>query len=444
MFLTRTVIKRSKIHALSKELFDWNMSRSAFARSLPPSLKIKILEEGEKRTKFLLPIGPLCILWIIERKEKEEGVSFTDELIQGPFVSLEHRCLFTALSDHLTEVEDRVEYRLPFSYIGYIFGNRSAQKRIRSVLNYRHSILKNDLECFERYPKTKLKILIAGGSGFTGSHLTSFLETAGHQVLLLSRKKGSSLYWDPQREEISLDKLENFDAVINLSGENIATFWTKEKKKRLFESRVNTTRFLVSSLNSLKSPPKVLLSASAIGFYGDNKEKILDENAPKGEGFLSDLCTAWEKEALNFKGRTAIMRFGAVLSPDGGALKRLLPAFKAGLGGPLGSGEQVLSWISIDDLLYQLYHLLMMPTLEGIFNFSTPNPVTNRQFSSLLAKQLHRPAYCKVPAALLKSLYGRMAEETLLASTKAMPDRLLQSGAHFAFPDLKSALSHLL
>jgi uncharacterized protein (TIGR01777 family) len=296
-----------------------------------------------------------------------------------------------------------------------------------------------------------MKILITGSTGLIGSNLIPLLSGKGHEITRLTRlRSGKSpgyAYWDPEGGEIEAGKLEGHNAVVHLAGENIAGRWTPEKMKRIEESRVRGTRLLSETLAGLVSKPDVIVSASGIGFYGDRGSEVLTEDSAHGEGFLARLSMDWEAAlgpALLAGIRVVNMRLGIVLATEGGALPKMLTPFRLGLGGRLGSGGQYWSWIAIDDVLSAIYHSLVSGALRGPVNFTAPAPVTNAEFTETLGHALGRPAFFHVPAFALRALLGDMAGETMLTSTRALPSRLLGSGYEFRYPDLKSALNHLL
>lgn len=297
-----------------------------------------------------------------------------------------------------------------------------------------------------------MRILIAGASGLIGSSLVPVLRLQDHEVKKLVRRKALSddeITWNPEKNEIQPTDLEGFDAVINLAGENIFGRWTANKKQRIRDSRVITTRILCQALSSLKMPPKVLLNASAMGIYGESGDAIITEETPPGEGFLADVCREWEastKPAEQRGIRVVHMRFGIVLTltPKGGALKQMLLPFKMGLGGRLGSGTQYMSWIALDDLLNVIQYLLDTPILKGAVNVCSPQPITNTEFTKKLGEVLQRPTLFPVPAFVLRMLLGDFADEGLLASTRMLPKRLLEADYRFAHPDLTGALNCVL
>jgi uncharacterized protein (TIGR01777 family) len=295
-----------------------------------------------------------------------------------------------------------------------------------------------------------MKILITGSTGLIGSKLIPLLSGKGHTVTRLTRtRSGTSLntaYWDPESGEVEAGKLEGHDAVIHLAGENIAGRWSRKKKSRIEDSRVKGTMLLSRTLAGLNSKPGVVVAASGIGYYGDRGDQVLTEDSGPGEGFLARLSLKWEDAlgpARDAGIRVVNMRLGVVLTPDGGALGKMLPPFRLGLGGRMGSGEQYWSWISIDDVLSAIYHSVVSEDLRGPVNFTAPKPVTNREFTEALADALGRPAFLHVPEFALRALLGEMADEMLLSSTRVVPTRLLGSGFTFRYADLKSALNHL-
>lgn len=295
-----------------------------------------------------------------------------------------------------------------------------------------------------------MKLLISGASGFIGGALIRRLQAESHSIFkLVRRKKGlrkDEIFWDPASDKIDLEKLEGFDAVIHLAGENIVGRWTPEKKKKIHDSRVKGTELLSRSLARLSSPPSTLLCASAIGYYGNRGEEELDEKSGPGKGFLAETCQAWEaasKPAQDAGIRVIHYRIGMVLSSEGGALQKMLPLFKLGLGGKLGNGKQWVSWISLEDLIEGMRFVLQHPTLSGPVNAVSPQPVTNANFTEALGIALHRPTFATAPAFALKLAMGEMAEEALLASVKALPRKLMEAGFSFRHVRLSEALQGL-
>lgn len=300
----------------------------------------------------------------------------------------------------------------------------------------------------------KKRILISGASGLIGSAMRGAAQARGMEVTALVRRHrevvGGTLYWNPGKLNTAIHPvgLEGFDAVLHLSGASVARRWTDEYRRQIVDSRVDSTRALCDALLQVRQRPRVLVCASAIGFYGDRGEEMLTESSAAGTGFLAETCVAWEKAADPARAaglRVAHARFGVVLSRRGGALKKMLPAFRCGLGGRLGSGRQWMSWIGIDDAVRALLLLIEQEDLAGAFNLTAPQPVRNAEFVERLAAAVHRPAWLNMPANLLRAAFGAaMADETLLASIRAQPQRLLEAGLRFEQDELGAALRALL
>lgn len=296
-----------------------------------------------------------------------------------------------------------------------------------------------------------MRILLTGASGFIGSALKAFVQQRGHAVTALRRlgpdQSALPPYWDPDRPVIELGAGLAAEAVVHLAGESLAGRWSAEKKRRIRHSRVQGTQLLCEALGQQPVRPRVLVCASAIGFYGDQAATCLDEQSPPGTGFLAEVCQAWEaatRPASEAGIRVVRLRVGLVLSAQGGALARMLPAFRLGLGGRIGSGRQFWSWIALDDLLSAILHVLSREDLTGPVNAVAPAPVTQTEFAATLARVLRRPALTPLPAWLARLLLGQMAQETLLASARVRPGRLLETGFTFGYPALEPALRHLL
>lgn len=296
-----------------------------------------------------------------------------------------------------------------------------------------------------------MKILVSGSTGTVGTHLLNSVPSDSCEIwrLVRSQVEGENLiFWNPAESSVEdLSLLEGFDAVVHLSGENIVCRWTEEKKNSIRQSRVHSTRYLVSLISALQHPPKTFICASAIGYYGDRGEERLTERSVAGSGFLPDVCCEWENEAQRASDlgvRVINLRLGVVLSPEGGILSSLLPLFKKGLGGVIGSGDQYLSWISIEDLSRIIIYLLERGEVNGPVNAVSPNPVTNRQFTTTLASFLRRPAWFSTPAFAVRFLFGEMGRSTMLAGSRVFPEKLLSSGYEFLHKDLGCALEDVV
>ena len=295
-----------------------------------------------------------------------------------------------------------------------------------------------------------MKILVAGGTGFVGRRLLTRLLEEGHQVVLLTRDPEKAQAWHRRGAQVRSwadpswpRALEGQDAVVNLAGEGIADGrWTAARKRRILRSRVDTTRALADAMASAAAPPTILVNASAVGFYGPRGAEALDEAAAPGRGFLAQVCEAWEREALrtrNFGTRVVLLRIGVVLGREGGALKRMLPPFKLGLGGRLGSGTQWFPWIHADDVVGLIVAALQEPALDGPVNAVSPQAATNAEFTRALGRALGRPAVIPVPAPALRLLLGEMSE-MLLGGQLVLPRAAQKAGYRFKYPSLEGCL----
>lgn len=293
------------------------------------------------------------------------------------------------------------------------------------------------------------RVLLTGSSGFLGSALLPSLKARGFHVVRLVRSPISGedqIRWDPAKPPSS-EALSGFDAVIHLAGESVVGRWTQSKKTEIRDSRVTATRNLVHALINSKDRPRMLIAASAIGYYGDRADELLNERSSPGAGFLADVCREWEaatQPAADAGIRIAQIRTGVVLSRLGGALQKMLPPFRLGIGGNVGSGRQWMSWIHLHDWVGAIHHILKSDLLQGPVNMVATRPVTNDEFTRTLATVLRRPAFLPVPAFAAKLAFGQMAQEVLLASQRVEPARLVTSGYPFQFADLRNALDSIL
>ncbi len=291
-----------------------------------------------------------------------------------------------------------------------------------------------------------MRVAITGSTGFIGSRLVASLLRDGHEVrrIVRSKARDGDIEWSPSERRIDAAALEGVEAAIHLAGENIAQRWTDAVKRRIRESREIGTRLLATTLAALAPPPRVLISASAIGFYGaDRGDDVLDETSAPGDDFLADIAVAWEAatEPAAVRGiRVVRARFGVVLHPAGGMLRRVLPVFRLGLGGKLGDGSNWMSWISLTDLIEIVRFSLRTPTFAGAVNVTAPTPVRNAEFTDALGLALHRPTIAVVPAFALRAVYGEMADGTILASQRVLPRRLTEAGYRFEHPRVEGAL----
>jgi uncharacterized protein len=298
---------------------------------------------------------------------------------------------------------------------------------------------------------TPRKLFLSGASGLIGRGLISRLRDSGREVVPMVRQSNApagAISWDPLAAHMDPSLLQGADAVIHLSGENLASGrWTAARKARFWESRVRSTELLARTIAQLSPPPRHFICASATGFYGNRGDEELTESSAAGSGFIADLCQHWERASAPAAAagvRVVHLRFGVVLSAAGGALAKMLPLFKFGLGGSIGNGRQYFGWITLDDALAAILHLLDFSELAGPVNLVAPQAVTYREFAKTLGRVLHRPAFFNLPAMAARLLIGEMADQVLLASARVVPQRLQEDGFTFAQPDLESALRQLL
>jgi uncharacterized protein len=292
------------------------------------------------------------------------------------------------------------------------------------------------------------KVLVSGASGLIGAAVSSGLKAAHYEVWGLTRRHAvkQQIQWDTKRP-LDSELISGFDAVIHLAGENISGIWTAGKKRRIRQSRVMGTQNLAEALANAAQPPRVLIAASAVGYYGNRGDEMLTESSGPGVGFLPEVCREWEaaaQPASNAKIRTVHIRIGIVLSSAGGALQKMLPPFRVGLGGRIGSGKQWWSWIHIDDIVGAVLHILKDERLHGPVNLTAPNPVRNAEFAGNLGEALHRPAVLPLPAFAARLALGKAANELLLASAQVLPQKLQQGAYQFRYPLLRAALASII
>jgi hypothetical protein len=448
----------STLPVSAEEAFAWHERPGAFERLTPPWERVEVVErtggiEDGARATLRLHAGPVPLRWIAVHRDYVQGRRFVDEQVEGPFSHWIHQHLFEPVGSAASRYTDRIEFAPPFGTIGAATGLWLARPRAERMLAYRHSMLREDLAAHARFRnRSPLHVAVTGASGLLGSALTPFLTTGGHRVTPVTRqaKPADAIRWDPASGAIDVSAFEGFDAVVHLAGENVGVRWTGLRKRRIRESRAVGTRLLAEALAELKQPPRVLVSASAMGIYGDRGDEVLTEDStPSGppSDFLVEVGREWEAatEPARAAGiRVVNLRFGIILTPAGGALGRMLLPFHVGAGGPLGSGKQWVSWISVDDAIGAVHHALFTEELAGPVNAVAPEPVTSRTFAATLGRVLHRPAILPAPAPALRLLFGEMADTALLASQRVSSARLLASGYSFRHPRLESALRHVL
>ena len=290
-----------------------------------------------------------------------------------------------------------------------------------------------------------MRVLISGASGLVGTELARQLREDGHEPLRLVRREAKAadeVSWDPSKGQIDSQIMETIDAVVNLAGATTGRIpWTAKYKEEIVASRIDSTRTLVTAINRAGNPPKVLISGSASGFYGEGGSTWLSEESPKGTGFLSDLAHNWEQEAMKARARVVLIRTTLVMSRTKGALGPLMPLLKLGIGGPLGSGKQFWAWINLVDEVAAIIHLITTSTATGAFNLTAPEPATCEEMIVGLGKAIKRPTFFRIPEFAMKLFIGEAAQELLLVSQKMTANKLLASGFRFRYPDLKSSIN---
>jgi len=441
----------------AKDLFAWHDRPGAFQRLVPPWAPVRLesfegIREGDRAVIRLGP-RPLSIEWVAEHHDVIEGEQFCDRQVSGPFSHWDHTHRMEAIDGATSRLVDEIEYALPAGPIGRQVGEWFAEPELERQFAYRHRITRRDLELHNRYNPDgrSLTVAVSGASGLVGSALSAMLTTGGHTVVPLVRSGPAGddeILWDPRTGAVEADKLAEVDAVVHLAGENVFGFWTDAKKQRIYDSRATGTRLLADALASLDNPPDVFISASAIGYYGDHgAERITEDAAPRDAGFLSDVCKAWESAADSAREagiRVVHPRIGVVLTPAGGALQLMLPAFQFGLGGRVGTPEQYFPWVTLDDVIGGIYHMIWTDKLSGPVNLAAPNPAQMGTYTDTLASVLNRPAFLNPPVPIVKALGGEMAQEMLLTSARIIPQKLLDAGYDFGYAELESGLRHQL
>lgn len=433
------------------------MRPGAFERLSPPWVTATLDQRAEPlcngaRAVIKMKAGPLSRRWVAEHSNVNPNTGFTDEQVSGPFAQWRHDHLFDAAGTDSSVLTDNLSYRVPLGAVGNLVAGRMVAAEVQRMFTYRHAITLGDLRTHKRYGGKPMRIAITGSTGLVGKALTSFLTTGGHDVIEISRrdpKTGNTwVKWDTYEGISQVAELEGLDAIVHLAGENIAGGrWTKARKAKILDSRVAGTTKLVEALGKVLSPPRTLISASAIGFYGETGDDIVKEEADRGEGYLADVCEQWEAASAGAKElgiRLVNLRIGVVIAASGGALAQSLPVFRFGLGGKVGDGNQWMSWIALDDLLGIVLHCIRTSSLVGPVNAVAPYPCTNAEYTRALGSTLHRPVFVPLPAFAARLALGELADALLLSSTRVEPRRLEETGYDFRLPLIADALAHTL
>jgi uncharacterized protein (TIGR01777 family) len=445
--------RREHFAAPAAEVFAWHARPGAFARLLPPWERVRVLSsEGGiadgGRVALEIRRGPLRFRWVLRHGDYEAGRRFTDEQVEGPWAAWRHTHEFAPEGPDACALTDRIDYRLPLGAAGAVAAGRHVERTLARVFRFRHDRLRGDLARHRAVAPGPRRIAVTGASGLVGRSLAAFLTAGGHRVDPLVRRAArggtTEIEWDPARARLDAAALEGVDAVVHLAGESVAAGrWTARRKDAIRRSRVDSTRLIAGALAGLARPPRVLVSASAVGYYGDSGDAPVAEDSPPGSGFLADVAREWEAATAPAAAagiRVVTLRIGLVVAAAGGALARMLPPFSLGLGGPIGTGRQYVSWIALDDVVDAIHFLLFADGVAGPVNAVAPEAVTSRVFARTLGRVLRRPARAPLPGPVVRALFGEMGQALLLAGQRVRPVRLLAAGFRFRQPDLERAL----
>lgn len=434
-------------------LFQWHRRPGAFERLAPPWESIRVIdrqggiENGARLTIEISKFG-FPVQWTAVHQDFIENQLFCDVQEKGPFKYWKHTHQFEP-TENGSRLIDRVEYELLGGALGSFMGGGITQNMLERMFRFRHKRTLNDLARQESFKQDRpWKIAISGSSGLIGSQLAAFLSTAGHEIYRLVRRAPNidqnEIYWNPHTGKIDTRLLEEMDAVVHLAGEGIASKkWTEQQKIQIRRSRTEGTSIIAEAIAQLNRKPRVFISASATGFYGNRADEELTEDSSKGKGFLSDVCQAWESSANPARDagiRVVHPRIGIVLTPQGGALAKMLPAFQCGVAGPLGDGSMYMSWISLDDLIGVLCACLFDESLEGSVNAVSPHSIQNKEFTETLGKILNRPTLLSAPEFAIKFALGELGEALLLQSARVLPQRLQSTSFQYLHSNLEQAL----
>jgi uncharacterized protein len=444
--------KRSTMPVPVHELYAWHARPGAFERLTPPWQRLRVVERlgtiaNGDRLVFEYGLGPVKRRWVALHRDHVEDGGFTDVQLEGPFAHWVHRHSFFPEDDAASTLQDHVDFALPGPALAARQAEGIARRRLDRLFAFRHARTRGDLERHATVrDRPRLRVAITGGSGFVGGALTAFLTSGGHEVVRLTRRRDPGegwVHWDPAAGVVDLGALEGVDAVVHLAGTTIAGLWTPKRRREILESRRQGTDLIARTVARMERPPRVLVSASAVGWYGSRGDEDLTEESGPGEGFLAGVCRVWEDAlapAREAGVRVVSTRFGLVLGGAGGLLATMLPAFKAGAGARFGRGEQWMSWVAVDDVLGALLQALYDESLSGAVNVTAPVPVTNREFTKMLARVLHRPAVLAAPRGVVERGLGEMGQDLLLTSQRVRPARLTAAGFTWLFPELEPAL----
>ena len=449
-------------NATKEEIWNWYNSPGSFRRIMPEwegiiPMNAGMIEDGGE-TVFKVRIGPVRKTWIAKHHSIVSGESFADRMEKGPFGMWNHVHRFESTGDGMTTIFDDIEYKLPLHFLTGWTAGFTVVPRMRQLFKYRSARIKCDIKQIQATAEQpRQKVLVSGSTGMIGLQLCAFLETAGHDVYRLLRPNTKlpadvniekTVRWNDHTGEVLSGDMNGFDSVIHLAGAGIGDKrWSNNRKKLIRDSRIIPTENLSRLLATIDEPPKALLCGSAIGFYGNRGSEKLDENSASGNDFLSDLCSGWENAcapAIDAGIRVVNLRSGIVVSPLGGAVSKLLLPAKMGVSGPVAGGKQIQSWISLNDEVFAIHHLMMTDTCSGPYNLTAPNPLPQKNFAKILGHVVRRPAFMPLPGFVVRIMFGEMGQKLILEGQHVMPTKLQESGFEFAYSDLESCLRNCL
>ena len=440
----------------ASSLAAWHFRSGAIHRLIPPWENIRVKREASPlvdgaRAEIEIRKGPIKLELVAVHSNVVAGEQFVDEQLTGPFGSWRHRHRFIAEGEG-SRLEDKIVYDPPFGILGRL-GQRVFHGELDRQFAFRHARTREDLrrhaEFNERFGATRLRVGVTGASGLVGRQLCAFLSTGGHDVVRFVRgnpRGPSERSWNPLDAERGMtpESVEDLDVVVHLAGEGIADGrWNAARKQRIRESRTIGTAAVARAIASARTKPRAFISASAIGYYGNRGDERVDERSAPGTGYLADVVTAWEDATVAARDagvRTVHARVGVVLASAGGALARMRLPFLMGAGGPIGNGQQGMSWISLDDLVAGLVFLALNDGVRGAVNLVAPAAVPQRAFAKELGRVLGRPAFAPLPAFVVRALFGEMGQRLLLEGAFVRPSVLERERFRFAHPTLEAAL----
>jgi hypothetical protein len=451
-------------------LFAWHERPGAFERLAPPWQRVRVVRSDGRitdgaRVEIEAPLAPAPLSaldplvalavparWVVEHRDYVAGRQFRDVQLEGPFAHWTHLHRVDPDGPEASVLTDTIDLALPFGPLGALVGGAHARAELARLFQHRHAVTAADLARHAAAAAPPMTVAVTGASGLIGSALVPFLTTGGHTVVRVGRgapppsstPQLRDVQWDPDAGRLDPHALDGVDAVVHLAGASVADRWTDAHKRAIEDSRVRGTTLLAETLARMARPPRVLVAASAIGYYGDRGDEVLDEASAPGRGFLPEVAQRWEAASMPAERagvRVVRARLGIVLSPRGGALPKLMLPFQLGAGGRMADGRQWMSTVALDDVVGALHFALVTNALRGAVNVVGPQPTTNAEFARTLGDVLHRPSFAPVPAFALRLALGRQqADEMLLASQRVLPRALQAAGFPFRHPTLEAAL----